>query len=240
MSGNSPVFCALDTTDVSAAQHTADQVRQSVAGVKLGLEFFCANGPAGVAAVATRGLPLFLDLKLHDIPNTVAGAMRGICRLQPALTTIHAAGGIAMMKAAAEAAADTAAALGVARPLVLAVTVLTSIDEAELANIGVTTPVLDQVRRLAALAQRAGVDGVVCSPHEVAALRQLCGPAFKLVVPGIRPTGADIGDQKRVLTPAQAVALGADYLVIGRPITAAADPAAAARAIAADIAAGAA
>ncbi len=240
MSANRSVFCALDTTDTAAAQRTADQVREAVAGIKLGLEFFCANGPAGVAAVAERGLPLFLDLKLHDIPNTVAGAMRGICRLRPTLTTIHAGGGPTMMEAAAKAASETAAALGIRRPLVLAVTVLTSVDADELATVGVTSPVLDQVRRLAALAQRAGVDGVVCSPHEVAELRRLCGPEFKLVVPGIRPAGADIGDQKRVLTPARAVALGADYLVIGRPITAAADPAAAARAIAEEIAAGAA
>ena len=235
MSNKNPVFCAIDTTDVEAASRLAAQVRPHVGGVKLGLEFFRANGPAGLAAVARDGLPLFLDLKLHDIPNTVAGAMRAICRLGPQLTTIHAGGGLSMMQAAVDAAAEASAKLGTPRPLVLAVTVLTSLDEAELQGIGLTTPMPDQVRRLAILARHAGVDGVVCSPHEVADLRSLCGPDFKLVVPGIRPPGADVNDQKRVLTPTDAVAAGADYLVIGRPITAAADPVAAARAIAAEL-----
>ncbi len=232
---DNPVFCALDTTDTGAASGMAAAVRGHVGGVKLGLEFFCANGPAGIAAVASAGLPVFLDLKLHDIPNTVAGAMRAVCRLRPAMTTIHAGGGFAMMQAAVKAAAEGAEAAGVPRPLVLAVTVLTSLDQAELQGMGVGASMLEQVRRLAVLAQHAGVDGVVCSPHEVAELRAMCGPDFRLVVPGIRPAGASVDDQKRVLTPAQAVAAGADYLVIGRPITAAADPAGAARAIAAEL-----
>jgi orotidine-5'-phosphate decarboxylase len=235
MTRANPVFCAIDTTDVEAASRLAAQLRPHVGGVKLGLEFFCANGPAGLAAVATGGLPLFLDLKLHDIPNTVAGAMRAVCRLRPQLTTIHAGGGLSMMRAAVAAAAEASDKLGVPRPLVLAVTVLTSLDEAELQGVGLTAPMPDQVRRLAVLARHAGVDGVVCSPHEVADLRGLCGADFRLVVPGIRPAGADVNDQKRVLTPSQAVAAGADYLVIGRPITAAADPAAAAKAIAAEL-----
>lgn len=232
----SPVFCALDTTEVEAARRLAGQLGPHVGGIKLGLEFFCANGPSGVAEVSSAGLPLFLDLKLHDIPNTVAGAMRAVCRLRPRLTTIHAGGGLAMMRAAAGAAAEASAALGVPRPLVVAVTVLTSFDQPELEGVGVAAPVADQVRRLAALAQQAGADGVVCSPHEVAALRRLCGPDFTLVVPGIRPAGAASDDQKRVLTPAEALGAGADILVIGRPITGASDPAAAARAIAAELA----
>ena len=162
--------------------------------------------------------------------------MRAIVPLAPAITTIHAGGGLAMMRAAVEAAAETASERRMPRPKVVAVTVLTSIDQAELAGLGVADGTAAQVGRLALLARQAGCDGVVCSPHEVAELRALCGPNFMLVVPGIRPAGADIGDQKRVLTPRQAVERGADVLVIGRPNTAAADPLAAARAINAEIA----
>lgn len=235
MSTASPVYCALDTTDPAQATRWAGQLAGVVGGLKLGLEFFCANGPAGLRQAAAGGLPLFLDLKLHDIPNTVAGAMRAVVPLAPAITTIHAGGGLAMMRAAVDAAADAAARHGVARPKVVAVTVLTSLDEADLTAMGVRDAPATQVRRLAALAQQAGCDGVVCSPQEVADLRALCGPDFTLVVPGIRPAGAAVGDQKRVLTPRRAVDLGADVLVIGRPITEAADPAAAARAIHAEI-----
>lgn len=235
MSGPSPVYCAIDTTDPALAARWAGQLAGVVGGLKLGLEFFCANGPAGIRQVAAGGMPLFLDLKLHDIPNTVAAAMRAVVPLAPAITTIHAGGGPTMMAAAMDAAAEAAAKAGVARPKVVAVTVLTSIDDAELAGLGITDGTAAQVRRLALLAKQAGCDGVVCSPHEVADLRALCGPDFLLVVPGIRPAGAAAGDQKRVLTPRQAVERGADVLVIGRPITGAADPVAAARAINAEI-----
>lgn len=227
-----PVFCALDCLDSGTALDLAARLGPLVGGLKLGLEFFTANGPAGVRAVAAAGLPLFLDLKFHDIPNTVAGAIRGILPLAPLMTTLHAAGGLAMMQAAVAAAAEA----GAGRPLVLAVTVLTSLGEGDLDGLGVAGGLADQVKRLAALAQRAGVDGLVCSPHEVAALRALCGPAMKLVVPGIRPAWAAANDQKRVLTPAEAMAAGADFLVIGRPVTQAADPAAAARRIQDDLA----
>jgi orotidine-5'-phosphate decarboxylase len=208
-----PVFVALDTVDRGRARTLADAVRPHVGGLKLGLEFFCANGPDAVREVA-GATPLFLDLKLHDIPNTVAGAVRAVMPLAPAFLTLHAGGGPAMLRAAVEAAAGAVKLLGV--------TVLTSLDGADLDRVGQRGPVLDQARRLA---------GIVCSPHEIAALRAELGSGFLLVVPGIRPAGAGAGDQKRVMTPREALAAGADHLVIGRPITAAADPAAAARRI---------
>jgi orotidine-5'-phosphate decarboxylase len=185
---------------------------------------------------AAEGHRLFLDLKLHDIPNTVAGATRSACRIAPHFLTIHAAGGMAMMRAAVEAAREAA---GDAAPRLLAITVLTSLDASDLDATGQRGPVADQARRLADLAQRAGVAGVVCSPHEVAALRAQCGPGFVLVTPGIRPAWAASGDQKRITTPAEAIASGADHLVIGRPITQAPDPAEALARICAEIEAGA-
>lgn len=229
------IFLAIDTTEVATASAQAAATRGAVGGIKLGLEFFTANGPDGVRAVAAGGLPLFLDLKLHDIPNTVAGAVRAVTPLRPTLLTVHAAGGGAMLRAALEAAGEAAAKVGSARPRLVGVTVLTSLAEADMSAIGQLGPIADQARRLAALAKSCGLDGVVCSPHEIAALRAECGAEFLLVVPGIRPAWAAAGDQKRVMTPAEAARLGADYLVIGRPITAADDPAAAARRIAAEV-----
>jgi orotidine-5'-phosphate decarboxylase len=231
----SRVFVALDTTSVADAVDQARAMRGAVAGVKLGLEFFNANGPAGVRQVIAEGLPLFLDLKFHDIPNTVAGAVRTVTPLGPYMVNVHVGGGAAMMRAALDAATDTAAKVGVRRPLVIGVTVLTSLNDVDLDAVGQRGPATEQVRRLAALAQGAGLDGVVCSPQEIELLRRDCGRDFILVTPGIRPAGAALGDQKRVMTPGEAVRSGADYLVIGRPITAAADPAAAARDIAAEI-----
>ena len=225
------VLVALDTTDAAAAAAQADAVRGIVAGVKIGLEFFNANGPAGVRQVMAAGDPVFLDLKFHDIPNTVAGAVRAVVPLLPFLLTVHVAGGSAMLQAAMAAAAETASRLGKPRPKIIGVTVLTSLSDEDLIEAGQRGPVDDQVRRLAALAQRCGLDGVVCSPHEIAALRADCGAEFDLVVPGIRPAWAAAGDQKRTKTPAEAARLGASFLVIGRPITGAADPAAAARRI---------
>lgn len=228
-----PIFAALDTPDVERAAALAGTLADSVGGLKLGLEFFYVNGPEGYRRIAAAGLPIFLDLKLHDIPNTVAGGIRSVLPLTPAIVTVHAAGGLAMMQAA-RTAADEA---GAGRPLVVGVTVLTSLDESDLAAAGVTGSPGDQVRRLAANAQRAGLDGVVCSALEIEMLRRECGPDFKLVVPGIRPAGAAVGDQKRVTTPAEALSLGADVLVVGRPITKAEDPAAAARHLHAELAA---
>jgi len=237
MSIRNPILCAIDTPDPAAARCLADAVGPVVGGIKLGLEFFTANGREAVRRVAGAA-PLFLGLKLHDIPNTVEGAVRAVAPLEPMLLTLHCAGGAAMMTAAARAAAAAAGAGSLRRMKVIGVTVLTSLNDADLASIGQTGPALDQVRRLAALARQSGLDGVVCSPHEVAALRRDCGPDFLLVVPGIRPANAARqDDQKRVMTPRQALDAGADYLVIGRPITASPDPAAACRAILAEAAA---
>lgn len=222
-----PVFVAVDTPDVAAARALVAAVAPHVGGVKLGLEFFCAHGQAGIAAVmAGQSLPLFLDLKLHDIPNTVAGAVNSLAPLMPSILTVHAAGGHAML-AAARAAAPAAT-------RVVAVTVLTSLDDDDLLSAGVPDGTATQAARLAALARGAGLDGIVCSPHEVAAVKAQWSDGL-FVVPGVRPAGSDMGDQKRVMTPAQALGAGAGVLVIGRPITAAADPAAAAAAIAASL-----
>jgi len=232
MSARNPILVAIDTPDPKEARALVAAVAGVAGGIKLGLEFFAANGPAAVKQVSF-GEPLFLDLKLHDIPNTVAGAVRAVAPLEPLLLTVHAAGGPAMMRAAADAA--TAAAAGRRRTKLLGVTVLTSLDEGDLARLGQSGPVADQALRLALLARDSGLDGVVCSPHEVAALRAACGENFLLVVPGIRPAGSSAGDQKRVMTPREALEAGADYLVIGRPITAASDAAAAVRAISAEL-----
>lgn len=222
-----PVFCALDTADIDRAASLALALSGAVGGLKVGKEFFTAHGPVGVRTIVPEGTPFFLDLKFHDIPNTVAGAVRAACALAPTMLNVHAAGGHAMMVAAREAAAESSA-----RPWVLAVTVLTSLDDNDLTDIGVGGTPGEQVLRLATLAQKAGLDGVVCSAQEISTLREECGPDFKLVVPGIRPAGSATGDQKRTMTPVEAVQRGADVLVIGRPITGAPDPAAAAQAIA--------
>ncbi|MBL6458066.1 orotidine-5'-phosphate decarboxylase [Belnapia sp. T6] len=218
---------AIDTADPARAAALAAALAPDCGALKLGLELFCAAGPAAVREAAGTA-PVFLDLKLHDIPNTVAGAVRSLLPLRPAMLTLHAAGGPAMIAAAREAA-ETA---GEARPILLAVTVLTSLDAGTLAETGVSGGPVQQVLRLARLALGAGADGLVCSPREVAPIRDAFGAAPLLVVPGIRPAGSAAGDQARVATPEEAVADGADWLVIGRPITGAADPAAAARAIA--------
>lgn len=228
----SKLYCALDTTDLAAAEALAGALGGAVDGIKLGLEFFGAHGPEGVARLAAQGRPVFLDLKLHDIPNTVAGAVRALLPLEPAILTIHAAGGGAMMRAAAEAAREA----GAKRPKIVGVTILTSLDDDDLAGMGWEMEVSDAVRRLAGEARENGLDGVVCSPHEAARLRADLGPEFLLVVPGIRPSWAASGDQKRVMTPAQAARAGADVLVVGRPITSADDPGDAARRIAGELA----
>jgi orotidine-5'-phosphate decarboxylase len=211
----SPIFVALDTQDVHRAAAIARDVSGIAAGVKLGLEFFCANGDEGVIRIAEHGTQIFLDLKLHDIPNTVEKAVHALAHLQPAILTVHAAGGKAMM-AAAKAAAPP-------QTKVVGVTVLTSLDEADLASIGVDGSTGSQVERLAALAREAGLDGIVCSGAEVAAARASWPDGF-FIVPGVRPASFDAGDQKRTVTPAQALADGASVLVVGRPITQAVNP----------------
>ena len=225
MSAN-PVFVAVDTPDLTRAQVLARVVGAHVGGLKLGLEFFMANGPAGVRAIAELGLPVFLDVKLHDIPNTVAGALRSLSVLDLAVVNVHAGGGAAMLAAAREACPATTK--------LIAVTVLTSLDDPDMAAMGVADGAAAQVARLAGLTRAAGLDGIVCSPHEVAAMKA-AWPNGYFVVPGVRPAGADVGDQKRVMTPRAALDAGASMLVIGRPITGAADPAAAAAAIAASL-----
>jgi orotidine-5'-phosphate decarboxylase len=228
------VFTAIDTTDLEAAVALGKTLAPISGGLKLGKEFFTSHGPQGVMAVAGETTSLFLDLKFHDIPNTVAGGVRAAAKfIKPNMLTIHASGGPAMIRAAADASAE----FGEARPWILAVTVLTSMDDEDLKAVGVNSAAEAQVLRLAELAQRNGADGVICSPREINALRQVCGPDFKLVVPGIRPAGSDHGDQKRVKTPVEALSDGASYLVIGRPITAATDPGAAAEMIVSSLAA---
>jgi orotidine-5'-phosphate decarboxylase len=231
------ILVALDVDSRAKALALADTLRGAVAGYKIGKQLFTAEGPEVVRALTARGDRVFLDLKFHDIPNTVAGAVRSAMATGAWMVNVHASGGSAMMRAAAQAARDTAAKTGAARPLVIGVTVLTSMDEAALAEVGTTRPVMEQVVHLAGLAKAAGLDGVVASPQEIAAIRTACGPDFHIVTPGIRPAGqAGTDDQARTLTPREAVAAGATYLVIGRPITGAADPRAAAEAIAADTA----
>ena len=221
-----PIFVAIDTQDVHRAAAIARDVSGIAAGVKLGLEFFCSNGHQGVLRIAEHGTPVFLDLKLHDIPNTVQKAVEALAPLQPAILTVHATGGRAMMAAAKAAAPPNTKVVGV--------TVLTSLDQSDLTAMGVDHSPASQVKRLAMLAQEAGLDGIVCSGAEVAAAREAWPEGF-FVVPGVRPTGGDVGDQKRVVTPRQALDDGASVLVIGRPITGAANPAHAIQEIAATL-----
>jgi orotidine-5'-phosphate decarboxylase len=224
------IIPAIDTADPARAAALAVALAPGCGALKLGLELFTAQGPEAVRRITPRA-PVFLDLKLHDIPNTVAGAVRSLLPLRPAMLTLHASGGPAMIAAAREAAE----AAGAARPIILAVTVLTSIDAATLAETGVAGGTVQQVLRLARMALAAGADGLVCSPQEVARIRDACGQAPMLVVPGVRPAGSALGDQARVATPEEAVEAGADWVVIGRPITGAADPAAALAAIVAGL-----
>jgi orotidine-5'-phosphate decarboxylase len=227
---DNPIFVALDTPSLDAATALAAHVAPYVGGLKLGLEFVSANGPEGVRTMVKGGLPVFLDVKLHDIPNTVAGAMKALAPLGASLINVHASGGGAMMRAAVEAASSVHP-----KPKLLAVTVLTSLDGADLAAMGVSGTPLEQVVRLARLAKEAGIDGVVCSPQEIAAVRAASGPDFLIVTPGVRPAGGSLDDQRRVMTPKQALEAGADLLVIGRPITSAADPAETAKSILAQL-----
>ncbi|NCP11911.1 MAG: orotidine-5'-phosphate decarboxylase [Sphingomonadales bacterium] len=217
-----PVYLAVDLTDLDAANALVARVRNHIGGIKLGLEFFCHNGHHGVHEMAKHKLPIFLDLKLHDIPNTVAKAVQALQPLEPAILTVHASGGRAMME-------DAKAAAGI-HSKVVAVTVLTSLDARDLAATGVEGTPHDQVRRLAGIARRAGLDGIVCSGAEVKSAKKEWPDGF-FVVPGVRPANGRAGDQKRVVTPDQAMADGASILVIGRPISQAEDPDLAARAI---------
>ena len=232
MTTANPIIVALDTQEVEEATTIAREVMGHVGAVKLGLEFFTANGAAGVRQITQLGVPLFLDLKFHDIPNTVAKAIAATAGMNMFMMTVHTSGGRAMLQAAMDASDRVAQATGKERPLVIGVTLLTSLDQDDITILGFREKLQDQVLRLADLAQSAGLDGVVCSPFEIAPIRKACGDELTLVVPGIRPEGAHAGDQKRIMTPKDALDRGADYLVIGRPITGAADRASAAAAIA--------
>jgi orotidine-5'-phosphate decarboxylase len=225
------ILVALDTPEPEAALALADRLSGRVGGMKVGLELYGSAGPRIVGELRERGHRVFVDLKLHDIPNTVAGAAAAVVRAGASMFTVHALGGIEMMRRACEAATEAAEG---DPPLVLAVTVLTSHDDASLERIGLAGPCRPAVERLVGLAREAGAGGIVCSPLEIEAVRGV-HPSARIVVPGIRPRGAALDDQARVATPASAVADGADFLVIGRPITRAADPAAAAEAIAAEL-----
>jgi orotidine-5'-phosphate decarboxylase len=216
---------ALDFPDERQAMDLVDHLGDTCQWYKVGMELYYAAGNRTVQQLRDRGFDVFLDLKLHDIPNTVAGAVRSATQAGASLLTIHASGGSAMMTAAAEAATAPGS------PRLLAVTVLTSMDGNELAGIGISASPAEQVLRLARLAQASGINGMVCSPEEVGILRKETGPDSLLVVPGIRPAGSAVGDQKRVATPTKAITDGASLLVVGRPITRATDPAAAARAV---------
>ena len=231
-----PILVALDVESAAKAIELADQLRGAVGGYKIGKQLFTAAGPTVVRELASRGDRVFLDLKFHDIPNTVAGAVQSAVATGAWMVNVHASGGTAMMTAAAEAARKSSEALGRPRPLVIGVTVLTSMTDAMLAEVGVARTVIRQVVHLAQLAKAAGLDGVVASPQETRAIRDACGPDFQIVTPGIRPAdqqGKD--DQARTLTPAEAIAAGATYLVIGRPITGAPNPREAAERIAATL-----
>ena len=217
---SNPVYLALDVPQLDAAKALAEKVRGHIGGVKLGLEFFCAHGVHGVHEIAHLGLPIFLDLKLHDIPNTVAAAMQALHVIEPAIMTVHASGGRAMMEDAKAAAGENTR--------VVAVTMLTSLDERDLERTGVSGTPHDHVMRLAELAEASGLDGIVCSGQEVGAVHKRWKKGF-FVVPGLRPGGKATGDQKRVVTPRQARDDGASVLVIGRPISRADDPLQAAR-----------
>jgi orotidine-5'-phosphate decarboxylase len=225
MSGSEPrVIVALDFPDMMSAFGLAARLDPAACAVKVGKELFTVAEAGLVRELVRRGFRVFLDLKFHDIPNTVAQACAAATRLGVWMIDVHAAGGRAMLSAARDAVTETAAAEGRARPLLIAVTVLTSLNADDLAAIGVSGSAETQVLRLARLAQASGLDGVVCSAHEAAMLRAQYGTDFKLVTPGIRPAGEQAHDQARVMTPQAAIAAGADYLVIGRAITAAADP----------------
>ena len=219
---SNPIYLALDVPHLDDAKALLNKVKDHIGGVKLGLEFFCAHGSHGVHEIAHLGLPIFLDLKLHDIPNTVAGAMQAIHVLEPAIVTVHASGGRAMMEDAKAAAGEHTKVVGVS--------MLTSLDERDLSATGIAGTSHDQVMRLAELAEVSGLDGIVCSGQEVGAVHKQWKKGF-FVVPGLRPAGSAVGDQKRVVTPRKARDDGASVLVIGRPISKANDPAMAARAI---------
>jgi orotidine-5'-phosphate decarboxylase len=231
-----PIIVALDVATAEEALKLVEQLAPVSGGFKVGSELFTSAGPEMVRRIREQGTPVFLDLKFHDIPNTVSKAVAAAVKLDVQMLTVHASGGVEMLKAAEKVAQESAWQLGHAPPLVLAVTVLTSLDAGALSQIGLDPNVSRQVRRLANMANQAGLRGMVCSPREVAELRQMLPASTQLVVPGIRPQAVAGDDQKRTLTPREAMALGANWLVIGRPICAAENPRAVAEQILKEIA----
>jgi len=229
------ILVALDVNTAAEAREMADRLRGAVGGFKIGNQLFTSEGPSIVEDLAARGDRVFLDLKFHDIPNTVAGAIRSATRLGVWMTNVHAGGGLDMMKAARSAADEESVRVGLPAPLLIAVTVLTSLNDASLADTGAASTVAAQVRRLASLTKKAGLDGVVASPLEISIIREACGREFLIVTPGIRSGGDAKGDQARTMSAADALAAGASYLVVGRPITEAPDPRAAAERLASEI-----
>jgi orotidine-5'-phosphate decarboxylase len=225
------LIVALDVAGIDQLRALVDKLGDQVVYYKVGMELFYSAGPAAIEYLRQQGKEVFLDLKLHDIPNTVAQSAKALTRLGASMFNVHASGGYSMMKAAAEAVAETAQVLKVDRPKLIAVTILTSMNDNEWKALGQTTPIAEQVVLLAKLAKEAGLDGVVASPQEAPLIRKACGSEFLIVTPGVRPAGSAINDQSRVATPSGALTAGASHLVIGRPITAAADPQAAAQAI---------
>lgn len=236
MTMKNPLIIALDVDTLEEASALADKLGAYVGAFKVGMQLYNAQGPEAIHLLRRKDIPVFIDLKLHDIPNTVAGATRVLTGHGAAIINVHAAGGKTMMEKAVQATHDEADKLGISRPLLVAVTVLTSIDQTAFNNeVGIPDSIRQHVVHWARLAMEAGMDGVVASPHEIAAIRQACGDDFVIITPGVRPAGAAVDDQKRVMTPGEAVRLGATYLVVGRPITAAAEPVRAAQAILAEL-----
>lgn len=224
MAGDKRLIVALDVPDMGQARNLVEKLGDSVSYYKVGMELYYSTGREVIAYLRSLNKDVFLDLKLHDIPNTVAQSLRVLTELGASMLNIHASGGLAMMKAASQAVANKADQLGISRPALIAVTVLTSIDAADWANLRHDMSIKEHVVHLAKLAQSAGIDGVVASPQEAEAIRAVCGEKFIIVTPGVRPQGAAINDQSRIATPLEALKKGAHHLVIGRPITAAADP----------------
>lgn len=226
MKGNARerLIVAMDVSDMAKLIQTVDLLSERVVYYKIGMESFYRFGNSAIELMVSKNKKVFLDLKLHDIPNTVAQSVKALCRLAPEMLTIHASGGPTMLKAAVAAADEEALRLGIKRPKLLGITVLTSLGEAEWSQLGNPSPIRDSVLRFASISQAAGMDGVVSSPLEAADLRRICGPDFLIVTPGVRPADSGSGDQNRIMTPGQALRNGADYLVIGRPILAAVDP----------------
>lgn len=218
-----PIYVAIDKPELTKALELCAQIKDDVGGIKLGKEFMAACGIEGMRAIRDLGLPIFADVKYHDIPNTVQSAIIALGALKPAIINVHIAGGRKMLEAATQAGKEIEAKYGY-KPLIIGVTILTSLSSDEIAEVGYGNPLNEQVLLMAKLAQDTGLDGVVCSSHEIKAIKNACGADFKTIVPGIRPAWAVAGDQSRIMTPKQAIAEGADYLVIGRPITQAQNP----------------